>query len=125
MEDDGELDWPAEMVQTTKTSPELTYSCNPLAFDFGMLTGKPRTQSTSAEAGAVAGVEVDGVEKRDGSTSRKEKKKKKKHRVKKKSRSSSKRHVSTCLVSQWLTSLLVVTREFCNVTACCVSGFVA
>ena len=123
MEDDGELDWPAEMIQTTKTSPELTYSCNPLAFDFGMLTGKPRTQSTSAEAGAVAGVEVDGVEKRAGSASRKEKKKKKKHRVKKKSRSSSKRHVSTCLVSQWLTSLCVWVSY--NPTACCVSCFVA
>ena len=102
MDGSGELDWPGEMVQTTKTSPEVTFSCNPLAFDFGMLTGKPRTQSTSDPAAAV--LADDEAEAVTGQSEKK--KKKKKHHSKKKSRSTSKRRVSV-LTSALLSSLSV------------------
>ncbi|KAK2166925.1 hypothetical protein LSH36_33g00013 [Paralvinella palmiformis] len=35
------LQWPAEMIQLTLKSPRICFSCNPLYFDFGLLTGKP------------------------------------------------------------------------------------
>ena len=68
-DDDGELDWPAEMVETTTATPPLLYSCNPLVFDFGMLTGKPKPKP------------VPSAEKTTKKTSEK-KKKHKKHRHK-------------------------------------------
>lgn len=40
-----ELDWPSEMVQFTKTTPTITYSCNPLMFDFTALFSKPKSMS--------------------------------------------------------------------------------
>lgn len=112
MDGSGDLDWPGEMVQNTKTSPEVTYSCNPLAFDFGMLTGKPRTTSTSGEtAAALADDEADANAVEQNSE---KKKKKKKHRSKKKSRSASKRHVSA------VTSCPAVTMSFNDfVLLCC------
>ena len=59
------------MVQTTHNSPQMTFSCNPLKFDFGALVGKPKVKA------ATAGTAV---------TAKKKKKKSKKH---KKSRSRS------------------------------------
>lgn len=41
------LEWPAEMIQLTNKSPRICFSCNPLYFDFGLLTGKPSRVSTT------------------------------------------------------------------------------
>lgn len=38
-----ELDWPVEMILYTKTQPSITYSCNPLFFDFKELLTKDKT----------------------------------------------------------------------------------
>ena len=73
LEDDGELDWPAEMIESTQQStPALVYSCNPLVFDFGLLTGKPKPK--------LAAVATTGKKPSD------KKKKHKKHRQKSKAK---------------------------------------
>ncbi|KAK3106671.1 hypothetical protein FSP39_024926 [Pinctada imbricata] len=36
-----DLDWPREMLKFTNTEPSISYSCNPLVFDFSDLLGKP------------------------------------------------------------------------------------
>ncbi|CAE1325563.1 unnamed protein product [Acanthosepion pharaonis] len=37
-----ELDWPVEMIRYTKTEPSISYSCNPLFFDFKELLSKDK-----------------------------------------------------------------------------------
>ena len=80
-DDDGELDWPAEMVETTTTTPALLYSCNPLVFDFGMLTGKPKPKS------------VTSAEKTTSKKTSEKKKKHKKHRHKSRTKVRGKVHI--------------------------------
>ncbi|CAC5363586.1 unnamed protein product [Mytilus coruscus] len=40
-----ELDWPSEMIQHTITQPMITFSCNPLMFDFTALFSKQSVMS--------------------------------------------------------------------------------
>ncbi|CAG2202872.1 unnamed protein product [Mytilus edulis] len=40
-----ELDWPSEMIQHTTTQPVITFSCNPLMFDFTALFSKQSVMS--------------------------------------------------------------------------------
>ena len=42
------LQWPAEMIQVTSGASRLCFSCNPLYFDFGLLTGRPSKVTTAS-----------------------------------------------------------------------------
>ena len=82
-----EVDWLEDMIQYTTTQPSLSFSCNPMNFDFAQL-GAKKTQSPAAAAedfqandpdmnGDIdQSVQIDLVKKR----SKHSKKSKKKHR---------------------------------------------
>ena len=44
------VDWLEEMLQYTTTQPSISYSCNPLNFDFAQLSAK---KATKVPAGAA------------------------------------------------------------------------
>lgn len=91
------LNWPKFMIQFTKSHPKISYSCNPLVFDFSPLITKskksPARASESIESkvgekdkaeseGTLIVKEEDKSEEKKKSHKKKKKKKHKKHKEK-------------------------------------------
>ncbi|XP_036380360.1 G patch domain-containing protein 8 isoform X2 [Megalops cyprinoides] len=62
------LQWPSELLEFTRALPSLSYSCNPLYFDFKLSRNKgarpgnhPRTADTNAKLTKTDGEGADGV----------------------------------------------------------------